>query len=168
MAACGSYSSSSCSAAAAAAAETAGAGAAETTGAAAVTADAAAVAAADAPADATATADAPEAATAAVTATATATTPAADRGAAEPLPRSFSPAAAAVPRRAGDGKTGCGGALCVPLPPSPQRDRHLLTTAATSRWMSSGVRGRPPAAQFTTAQPWTRAISPAHSRQRRR
>ena len=50
----------------------------------------------------------------------------------------------------------------------PQRDRHSFTIEATSRWMSSGVRGAPPSAQFTTAQPWARAISPAHARQRRR
>ena len=51
---------------------------------------------------------------------------------------------------------------------APQRDRQFRTMARTSRWMSSGVLGTPSPAQFTTAQPWVRAISPAHSRQRRR
>ena len=49
-----------------------------------------------------------------------------------------------------------------------QRDRRSRTMARTSWWMSSGVRGTPSLAQLTTVQPWARAISPAHSRQRRR
>ena len=60
------------------------------------------------------------------------------------------------------------GTLRRPAFAARQRDRQSSTTAATSRWMSSGVLGSPPAAQRTTAQPWARAISPAHSRQRRR
>lgn len=51
---------------------------------------------------------------------------------------------------------------------APQRDRRSLTSETTSRWMSSGVRGTSRLAQSTTAQPCARAISPAHSRQRRR
>lgn len=55
-----------------------------------------------------------------------------------------------------------------PAPPSPQWDRQSLTMAAISLWMSSGVRGRPPAAQSTRTQPWAAPISRALSRQRRR
>ena len=58
--------------------------------------------------------------------------------------------------------------LRVPLLPALQRDKRSKTMVKTSWWMSSGVRSTPPLAQLTTAQPWARAISPAHSRQRRR
>lgn len=64
--------------------------------------------------------------------------------------------------------SGQGGTLRVPLLPALQRDKRSKTMVKTSWWMSSGVRSTPPLAQLTTAQPWARAISPAHSRQRRR
>lgn len=60
------------------------------------------------------------------------------------------------------------GARSAPRSPSFQRDRRSAAMAAISLWISSGVLGTSPAAQFIMTQPRASAISRTFSRHRRR